>query len=360
MDNIPALGAVQSPPDHRDIYLGQLGLPIAVPTSFFVDIAQLPVENQRKIGCCVGCAAAKYKQKLDQKDTNMVMPWSYRFLYALAKCRDGSPGEGTIPRLVAKILTNDGCPTETDCPDDTTLDHETFVYQRQEVNIPKSAFANAYIAKTSGYAFVNNDIDSIKQAIFNNNGLIMLVQVGKEWWTAVQGYNSWQPEDVLPVRPPQQVVSGHEIYVYGYQDTPTDTKIYFRNHWSDKWADQGNGYFLYSQYKPYITEMITFTDIPNTLLENAHSQELSFKHDFTQPMALGDAGSEIQALQRALMMEGLFKHEITGFYGQITQKAVLDFQNKYSLSLSFYERYILKGSKVGPKTLLILNNIYNK
>lgn len=359
MEYIPTLGGIQSPPDHRDIFIGQLGLPVDVPTSYFVDISQLPVENQRQIGCCVGCAAAKYKQKIDQLDTTLVMPWSFRFLYALAKCRDGLSGQGTYPRLVSKILTEEGCPVDSICPDDTTIDHESFVYQRIEGNIPKTAFDEAYRAKISGYAFVNNDLNSIKQAVVNCNGLIMLVRVGKEWWSDKNG-TTWDKNRLLPIQPPQQIVSGHEIYVYGYQDTGSDTKIYFRNHWTDKWADNGNGYFLYSQYKAFIDEMITFTDIPNSLLENAHNSDLLFKHDFTAPMALGDVGSEIQALQRALKMEGLFNFEITGNYGPITQKAVLDFQNKYNLSLSWYERYILKGSKVGPKTLLILNKIYNK
>jgi hypothetical protein len=360
MENIiPTLGAIQSPPDHRDIYIGQLGLPTAVPSSFFIDIENLPVEMQNQIGCCVGCAAAKYKQRLDFVDSTMVMPWSYRFLYSLAKCQDGNPDQGTYPRLVGKILKDIGCSTTDTCPDNTLLSHEDFVYQRNEANIPQSAKDEAFRAKISGYAFVNNDIDSIKQAIFNCNGLIMLVQVGKEWWTDSNG-STWDKNRLLPVQPPVSVVSGHEIYVYGYQDTGTDTKIFFRNHWSDKWADRGNGYFLYSQYKKCIVEMITFTDIPNTLLEQAHNTPAVFKYEFINNMQFGDQNSEVEALQKALKMEGVYNYQITGYYGPVTQAAVLAFQLKYNISLSAYERYVLKGSKVGPKTLKVLNNIYAK
>lgn len=44
----------------------------------------------------------------------------------------------------------------------------------------------------------------------------------------------------------------------------------------------------------------------------------------------------------------------TWYYGPKTQAAVFDFQIK-NLTLSWYERYILKGSIVGPKTRKALN-----
>jgi hypothetical protein len=361
MENEISFGAKVSPPDYRDIYIGQLGLPADVPQSYFVDISMLPVENQKKIGCCVGCAAAKYKQKLDYEDTNMVMPWSFRFLYTLAKCRDKVPGEGTYPRLVSDILTKTGCSEHNTCPNNTDLQHEEFVYHRIESEVPQSAKDEAYRAKTSGYAFVNKDIESIKQAIFHNQGLIMLVRVGKEWYTSPRGFSSWLPQDILPIRPPKEVISGHEIYVYGYStERDGDLKIYFRNHWSERWADHGNGYFLYSQYKDYIDEMITFTDIPNTLLEEAHKQPVVFRYNFTKPMQLGQESEEVKQLQRALTQFGNYKYQITGYFGEITRKAVLDFQIKYISNLSIYERYVLRGAKVGQKTLEKLNFFTNR
>jgi hypothetical protein len=355
---VPGLGAIVSPPDYRDIFIGQLGLPEDVPTSYFEDIYMLPVSHQRQIGCCVGCAAAKYKQLLDYKDTGKVIPLSFRFPYALAKCQDGFSGEGTYPRLVSNNGVKVGFSTENTCPSDATLKHEDFVYQRIESNIPYLAMGEAYAGKIKAYAFVPNDKESIKQAIFNNSGLIMLVELDARWWTDKHGNHTLDKNKLLPITPPVTPVSAHEIFVYGYRETANDMEIHFLNSWSKDWADKGTGYFLYSQYKKWIKEMITFTDIPNELLEEAHNQPVVFKHNFTVPMKLGDKNDGVEALQKALTMEGLFKHEITSFYGQITQKAVYDFQVKYNMPMSAYERYILRGSKVGPKTLALLNQRY--
>jgi hypothetical protein len=354
---VPGLGAVVSPPDYRDIFIGQLGLPEDVPTSYFEDIYMLPVSHQRQIGCCVGCAASKYKQLLDYKDTGKVIPLSFRFPYALAKCQDGFSGEGTYPRLVSNNGVEVGFSTENTCPSDATLKHEDFVYQRVESNIPFSAMGEAYAGKIRGYAFVPNDKESIKQAIFNKSGLIMLVELDARWWTDTKGKNTLDKTKLLPITPPVTPVSAHEIFVYGYRETANDMEIHFLNSWSKDWADKGTGYFLYSQYKKWIKEMITFTDIPNELLEEAHNQPVVFKHNFTVPMKLGDKNDGVEALQKALTMEGLFKHEITGFYGNLTSEALLKFQLKYC-NLSVYEKYILRGQKCGPKSLAALNKIY--
>jgi len=355
-----SFGAIKSPPDYRDIYVGQLGLPIETPATYFVDVVNLPIWYQRAIGACVGHAAAKYKQKLDEIDTGIIVPLSARFLYALAKCRDGIAGEGTYPRLVAKILYDEGCATEATCPNDTLLIHEEYVYRRNENNIPKSAKDEAYKAKISGYAFVNNDLQSIKQAIVNSNGFVSLVQVSARWYTDALGNITWDKDKILPNFPSPDTISGHEIYIYGYRTTASDVEIHYINSWSDKWADCGKGYFLYSEYKKYILEMITFVDIPNTILEDAHNQPVTYSHYFQTSLQLGDTNEEVSNLQKALKMSGTFDYEITGYFGSITRKAVYDFQIKENVNLSWYEKYILRGSKVGPKTLLKLNSIYNK
>jgi murein DD-endopeptidase MepM/ murein hydrolase activator NlpD len=79
-----------------------------------------------------------------------------------------------------------------------------------------------------------------------------------------------------------------------------------------------------------------------------------FSYNFTRPMQLGERSLDIGKLQEYLKQEGYFEGEITNYYGPITRKAVLAFQNDW-VALSMYEKIILKGSKVGPKTLLALN-----
>lgn len=359
MIDIPKTGAIKSPPDYRDIYLAQTASPIVTPPSFFVDISLIPVENQRKIGCCVGCAAAKYKQVLDLKDTGKVLPISFRFAYALAKCRDGYIDEGTYPRLVSQNGKKDGFATEDTCLSDTLLSHEEFVYHRLESDLPTGAKDESYKGKISGYAFVPIDKESIRQAIFQNSGCIMLVRTGKEWYTDKDGNKTYDKTKLLPIQPPNPVLSGHEVYVYGYREVGDDLQIHFVNSWTKDWADNGTGYILFSQYKNFIDEIITFTDIPNNILEDAHNKPKEFVYNFKKIIKLYETSDEVKKLQEALTMTGDFNYEVTGFFGPITRAAVLNFQLRET-KLSLYERIIMKGSVVGPKTLFALNNLFNK
>jgi hypothetical protein len=360
MFEIPKTGALKSPPDYRRIYISQLGLHEELPESYFVDISKLDVWHQKKIGACVGHAIGKYKQKLDEVDTGTPPKLSARFLYAMAKARDNYSGEGTYPNLVFKILKDIGCATEKTCPNNTDLSHEEYVYMRDERNIPQSAIDEAYKAKIGGYAWVLKDKQSIKQAIVNAYGCACLVRLGNEWWTDIKGRYSQDPDKICPMRIPNPEVSGHEIWLYGYETLADgDLKIYFLNSWSKSWGKSGSGWFLFSQYKTYIEEMITAIDIPNQLLEEAHNKPKTFSYHFTKSMAVGYEGEEVKKLQEALTMTGDFDFEITGYYGSITRKAVLDFQIR-NCELSWYERNVMKGSKVGEKTLNALNKLFNK
>lgn len=358
----PTTGAIKSPPDYRDIRIAQISSPREYPPSFFVDISELPVWHQRKIGACVGHAIAKYKQKIDLDDTGILHRLSARFLYAIAKARDNYQGEGTYPRLVAKILKDVGCSTEDTCPNNTELKHEEYVYYRNEKNIPQEAFNEAYKAKIEGYAWADLTIEGLKQCIVDFNGGAMLVRLDKNWWTDIKGIYTYIAGKLFPLRPPkpENTITGHEVYLIGYRDIGDgDVEFHHLGSWGDTWGDKGTGYFLWSEYKKYIDEVITFTDIPNQLLEEAHNKPKEFKYEFTRPIELGETSEEVKQLQSALKMYGTFNFAITGYYGPITAKAVLDFQLE-RCELSWYERFVMRGVKVGPKTLSALNSIYNK
>lgn len=359
---IPTFGSIPSPRDYRDISLSSVVSPTTFPDSHIIDVSLLPIENQRKIGACVGHATAKYKQHLDLLDTGKIIQESPRFIYAICKAIDGFPGEGTYPRLSMKVLFEYGCATTETVPNDTNLDHETYVYNRSINQIPAAAFTEAVANKISGYASVDISVDGIKSAIYQSNGCSMLVQVGKEWYTDKNGLVTWDPNRILPIKPPAVIVSGHQIYVYGYETFGDDMKIYFINSWSGDWASAGKGYFLWSEYKNFITEAWTAIDIPNKLLEQAQNlpKPDEFKYNFKNVMLLGQKNADVKALQTALKIDGVFKYpEITGFYGVITAEAVLAFQKKYSVA-GWMELSLLKGRRVGAKTLKKLNELFNK
>ena len=313
-----SFGSIPSPKDYRDIGIAQaFGEPDKLPEYFYNDVDHLPVWHQHKIGSCIGHAFAKFKQELDYQDTGEVKELSPRYLYAMAKAQDGYLDEGTYPRLVAKILKDKGCATEGFVPNDSLLEHETYVYNRDITKIPQG---DANMAKIASYAFVDLTLDGLKNAIIKGKGISLLVQLGEEWYTSKKGRRSWKEKDILPVRPPAQIISGHQIFVYGYNGE----RFYFINSWGDTWGDKGVGYFDWSTYKNYITEGITIVDIPDKLLEEVHNLPEKFTHQFSKDMKYGDESEEVMQLQRFLKLKGVYNYSITGYYGDITRRAVFD------------------------------------
>lgn len=78
---------------------------------------------------------------------------------------------------------------------------------------------------------------------------------------------------------------------------------------------------------------------------------------FTKTLSRGTYDPDVSVLQAFLVrnhyMEPI-KAEETGYYGPKTQSAVFAFQLE-NIELSYYERYVMRGSTVGPKTIAVLN-----
>lgn len=364
--NIPfSTGAIPSPEDYRDVPLAAVAVIPTLTGKYFEPVDDLPVWNQRKIGACVGHAGAKYKQHLDKLETGKYGKHSARFLYALAKCRDGYAGEGTYPRLVAQIIKDHGVATEDTVPNDTTLAHEAYVYNRNEANIPKEAWDDAKKYKISGYAFPNvRNKDELGASIKQFHGSMLLMRIGEEWWKRKDGVSSWQSKDIVPLRAPKNIVSGHEVYLYGYEvEAGTGrVKFYIFNSWSTDWGISGKAWFYHDEYVSFLDEAITFVDLPNEVAEllNQLPTKETFKHKFVTPIKFGDRGEEVKALQTALMIDGTFDKTLfkslwetkeLGYYGLTTAKAVYEYQKKYAVAPSSTLLLLQgKNSTVGPKT----------
>lgn len=366
-----SFGARPSPHDYRDVPFAAVATAEPIPSKYIEDISSLPTWYQRKIGACVGHAAGIYKVFLEWLETGKFPKLSARFLYALAKARDGFSGEGTYPRLVAKILKDHGCATEGTVPNDTTLDHETYVYDRDEKKIPAAAFTEGKKYAIKSYAFPDvKVIDELKRGIIQGRGAMLLMRVGKEWWTKKDGTSSWAGSDIVPLRPPKQIVSGHEVYLYGYEDVGGRTKFYIHNSWSLDWGINGNAWFWYDEYKQFLDEAITFVDLPNGWVEELHKlpTKESFHFLFAKTLKLGQRNNDVKQLQTALLIEGLFDAGLyrklmeeengLGYYGDTTRRAVLAFQTKYHVDAQPILDQ-LAGREVGPKTRAKLNQLYS-
>jgi hypothetical protein len=356
---IPSTGAIQSPPDERNWTLASAGAPTTLPKECFIAQEDMRVSYQKKIGCCVGCTFEEIVRLVDLRNNGVQEELSYRFVYALAKCLDGFAGEGTYPALVAKIVNDYGVPLAKYCPNDTDLSHETFVYGRDMSKIPAEAFKNALERKKKlPYFFGTISEEGVKQALVfakeNNGAVAILRKIGDTYWTDKNGAVTWDKARILPLRPTSNIVSGHEEMLYGYDTEPKTgrTRIYWLNHWSEGWADNGRGWEYLDEWLPYIKEIIVMT--------GGVKLNKKFTYRFTKTLEKGAKGPDVVALQHVLQLEGVYPKDVgfTGNYGDITFNAVMKLQKKYAKEILAPVGLKIGTGRVGPSTLAWLNKYY--
>jgi len=75
---------------------------------------------------------------------------------------------------------------------------------------------------------------------------------------------------------------------------------------------------------------------------------------FVNEMQYGLVDEKVRALQEVLFEDGVFDHDVTGYYGAVTKSSVLEFQLKHGLIDSADD---IGAGRVGPATLKLLNEI---
>lgn len=260
------LGFIKSPLDLRDIKTCNVQEPLTsadIPDSYFTDLSQVPVLYQNGQPSCVGHATASGLMAIGDTPSKDFSP---RFIYALCKREDGIPNSaGTYYREAVKIATNYGCCDNLQFPNQVDLDSN--IYKDASLISPE-AYDIAQERIIKSYAGVADlSFHGIKQAVYQNKVLLMGIKLGSEFWTDIYGNNSWQEKDILPLRPPKVVESGHAILIYGYDAN----YIYFRNSFGSTWGRNGDGYFGVN-YLPFVQEAWTFIDLPDQVIKDEISK----------------------------------------------------------------------------------------
>lgn len=365
-DGVQHYGATTTP-DVRDHNLAAY-VPINAatqPSSYYPNLDGIPHWMQNLLGACVGHAAGKARQvtSFHESGATKIIPYSARFLYAMAKCLDGNPNvQGTDPRVVAKILQKYGCATEATCPNDTTLSHEEYTYGGKLGNIPVAALNEAASngSKISNYAFADITEAGLKAAIQfageNKGGVFMCSEIDKNWWTAPNGVSSWAEKDILPLRVPNDpaTLGGHETMPYAFDDSFAKHTFFGFNSWSDAWGQKGNYYASIQDWLPHITQIIVFFDVASDYTA------LGFNYTFAKSLKLGASGSDVVALQHALKIDGEFPMStaLTGYFGPTTLAAVNAFQLKYSADILLPNGLTAPTGFVGTSTIKKLNALF--
>lgn len=322
------LGGKEKVDDTRDVYLGAAGAPVyTFPQKLTNQIAfAMPVEYQGGQPAC-GAHAGGALQGI--KRTSRYSP---RYTWKDIKTFDGIPIEdGTDMRSIFKSLTKTGVLDFPLLGNEVTLSHFDYAH----APVTDAMNTNAMQHKGDGYGFIaDRTFSGIKQFIFDNGPSIMLMRVGNELWTAPNGQASWEEKDIMPMRVPSQIVSGHFVVLHSYDEQ----YIYYINSFGPTWGRAGHGYFGLN-YMPFINDVGTLFP-------------LAFKKDLQQGMTDPD----IKHLQVVLNKDPRTRVATTGagspgletnYFGALTFTAVKKFQTLYAITpVSGY---------CGPLTRAVLN-----
>ncbi len=365
---IQSTGALQSPQDYRYVNLEHLAGATVMPNVYHIDYSKIPDLNQRRIGACTAHAGSYVRMARLQRKTGSMAVISPRFTYAMSKAMDGVrplSNQGTYPVMPFKIGKNYGFATEAVLPNDTTLSFDEYIYNREVTKIPQAVYDDAKKYKINGYVqvgqFNNVTEQDLKKAIIHSeDGVNISMPVGDEWWTAVDGRTSWLAKDIIPIRKPIKVVSGHDIVATGYEMENGRCKIFFRNEWGITWGNQDNGWFYLDQHK--LTEAWMIATVPEPIKKIIHQlpKKEHFAYHWNRILRIGDSGIDVQFLQIALKIIGVFPfiEPVTEYYGHITATSVMAFQRMYNVA-SESEIVAAQGG-MGPKTKATLNNLFKQ
>lgn len=316
-------GAIERPAKMSDLDIGSFTPTAEAIPEEYLPAYPLKINMQGQQPACGAHAGATVRDILDADHSS---PW---YAWKKIKLIDGYPIEsGTDLPSIMKVLSNGICEFDL-TGNDVTVSLQEYA---DASKISPAMSADAGTRKMGAYAFqFKPTIDQLKAAIYAHKAVIMLLQVGKEFWTDANGVSSWQEKDILPLNPKYPVSSGHFVTAYAYDKN----YIYFANEWSTAWGRQGYGYFG-ADYMPRVYEIGTIVDVA--------------KYTFTKTLKEGMTGPDVSMLQKVLRDNALFPptQSITGNFFKVTLAAVKALQQKHDLKAD---------GIVGPMTNSVLNSL---
>ncbi len=246
------------------------------------------VKDQGQSSSCGGNATA-YKEELNNK-----IPQSAKSIYSLCFV----PGGGSSEPGLWNVISNTGIATEANVPSipNTEASFEDTTWNR-----------NLSIKTNKNIVYVNLDIESIAEAVRDNNGVIL----------GISGYDNgtWLSTDpVVPIVPISQCWC-HWVICRGAIMRNGVKTLVIKNSWGSQAGAEGTQ-FLSENYLPYIWSAWTYSEIPN-----------SFK--FTKLLKYGMTDPDVGKLQTILGLSNP-----TNYFGRWTLINLLYFQLKNGLPLS--------------------------
>lgn len=302
----------------------------------------LPVKDQNGSGSCGGQAWATMAAVLEAKATGTHEERSAKFIYAQTYV----PSGGSYGRDNANIFAVQGVARETHTISYANGLPPSEEFMRRGQDITQEARINAKLARAYPYSQVGNDIDEIARAIRDTGGVIL----------GVSGANNGTWGSEFP-KPPMAVQWRHWVYAGKVKRMNGIKYIGILNSWGKQTGIDGWQWLAEDYFKHLASgETCVWSVWSHTF--NPESIPVTFRHTFNVDLEYGgQRGKEVEALQIALQIEGLFPSSVsaTGYFGLLTRTAVEKFQVKYNISAPGSAGF----GRCGPKTRLKLNSIFS-
>lgn len=335
-------GAIISPIDYRDNVASSAALPVptALPGTYQTKLDS-PM-YQRKIPACVSHSIVDLLKLYWFVKTGKWIDFSPRFLDVLSAEPDIPLDGGRRPRTVLKMLVQYGCATNKTYPNTTELPLAVY---RDKSTIPQKAYDEALQYRIPGYIRIPVEYIATRQAIMTYGAVSTLFSIGSEMWLP-----SWRKQDIVPLRTPQIVESGHQMTSYGWQDSKYNL---LQNEWSTSWADQGRNSYDTVAWTPYIYEQWAIAQIPTdvTAFLKTLPSSSNFHYTWNKNLVTGDFSDDVKFAQIAFMILGLLKTVTSdefGHFGPKTAAANMAYQSSKGIIPT-------APSSIGPKTRDALN-----
>jgi len=284
-------GLIKSLTDYRDISLGSVKKEFApLPETYKVPYI-LDIKDQGNKPTCVGETLSTIKEEKERREGNFIN-FDPEWIYNECKKIDGIPNvKGTYFRIGLKVLQKTGAmPVEGGDP-------------------------SRY--RIGGYIRIDCNIKSLKQAIYEFGAIL------------VGFYGSNQGWKTAHIRKPligeKQWAHATAVAVGWDKDN-----IIAQNSWGDRWGDKGRFYFN-KDYLPFSAWAVV-TDLPNNWKELLGEDKDKPTYRFDNDLWRGLRNEEVKELQECLKFLGCFPDiKCTTFFGDITRKAVINFQKRYNI-----------------------------
>lgn len=199
--------------------------------------------------------------------------------------------------------------------------------------IPERILDNASKHKIPGYFRIYGDALSgstpspseIAFQIKSGRVVIARFALGNNLHTDKDGNYSRKAKDILPVRAPSAITSGHIMDINEFWKSGQE--LGGPNSWSRTWCPdnerQEAGYYWFE----HATQKGFFTEAWAIMAKND-------KYTFNKDLTMGSTGPDVVALQKYLVRSGLMVMPVGvsyGYFGSITKQAVAMYQSKNNI-----------------------------